>query len=434
MSVNRLQRLMRGCRAIALLFASCFVPAASTAADTPANSWLQWRGPSRDGRISGPAWPESLNQETWKSAWRVPLGPSYSGPLVTDKLVIVTETRDRKLEVVRALDRATGEQRWEASWEGAMSVPFFAKANGDWIRATPACDGEHLYVAGMRDVLVCLELASGAERWRIDFVKELSTPLPSFGFVCSPLVAGEHVYVQAGAAVCKLDKRTGKILWRALQDDGGMWGSAFSSPVLADLAGKRQLVVQTREQLAGIDPESGAVLWSQEIPAFRGMNILTPTIRGDAVFTSAYGGKSLQFSIAAQDGKLAATETWTNNATGYMSSPVVIDGHLYLHLRNQRFTCIDLSTGTTRWTTKPYGQYWSMLANGNKILALDERGELLLIRANPEEFQLLDSQKVSEDPTWAYLAVVGNEVFIRELNGMAVYRWGEPSASQGQQP
>jgi outer membrane protein assembly factor BamB len=115
--------------------------------------------------------------------------------------------------------------------------------------------------------------------------------------------------------------------------------------------------------------------------------------------------------------------TWENKTQGYMSSPVVIGSHAYLHLRNQRFTCIDLATGKETWTTKPYGQYWSIVAQGDRILALDERGELLLIRANPEKFELLDSRKISEASTWAHLAVCGEEIFIRELNAIAAYRW-----------
>jgi len=393
----------------------------------PAAVWPQWRGPHRDGRLADTEsrWPERIGEQVLRQTWKVPLAPSYSGPIVSNSLVFVTETKDKAREIVRALDRATGKQVWEASWEGALSVPFFAKSNGDWIRSTPALDGDNLYVAGMRDVLVCLDAKTGQTRWKVDFVKELGTPVPSFGFVCSPLVDGQHLYVQAGASCCKLDKNTGKILWRALDDGGGMWGSAFSSPLLATVAGRRQLLVQTREKLAGLDPETGTVFWSQAIPAFRGMNILTPTVSGDTIFTSAYGGKSFLFTLKYENGVLSPSETWTNKVSGYMSSPVVIGGHVYLHLQNQRFTCIDLATGTSRWTTTPFGKYWSLVANGDRILALDERGELLLIRANPEKYEQLDSRRISEEPTWAHLAVCGDQIFIRELNAMTTYLWRE---------
>ena len=117
------------------------------------------------------------------------------------------------------------------------------------------------------------------------------------------------------------------------------------------------------------------------------------------------------------------TERWQNKTQGYMSTPVVIDGHVYTHLKNQRFACIELATGKERWVTTPFGKYWSLVAQGQKILALDERGDLLLINANPEKFELLGQRHVSDSPTWAHLAVCGDEVFVRDLKGLTVYRW-----------
>ncbi|MBN2292605.1 MAG: PQQ-binding-like beta-propeller repeat protein [Pirellulales bacterium] len=125
-----------------------------------ADTWPQWRGPNRDGFISGPSWPDSLAEDRLKLLWRVDLGAGYAGPIVASDRVFVAETKDQKSEVVRALDRQSGQELWTASWPGAMKVPFMARHNGDWIRSTPAYDGESLYVAGMRDVLVCLNAQS----------------------------------------------------------------------------------------------------------------------------------------------------------------------------------------------------------------------------------------------------------------------------------
>jgi outer membrane protein assembly factor BamB len=355
--------------------------------------------------------------------WRVELGPSYSGPIVSADRVFVTETKDKKYELVHAFNRADGTLLWSTDWEGAMKVPFFARSNGDWIRATPAFDENSLYVAGMRDVLVCLNPATGDERWKLDFVEQTGSPLPAFGFVSSPLIAGDHVYVQAGSSFVKVEKTTGSIAWQTLKDGGGMYGSAFSSPYLARVGEADQMIVQTREKLAGVALDSGQVLWSQKIPAFRGMNILTPTVVDDTVFTSSYGGKSFLYHVSSSGTAWQVEENWVNKVQGYMSSPVVIDGHIYLHLRNQRFVCVDIATGREKWTTKPFGKYWSLVANGGQILALDERGELLLINANPEKFDLVDRREISEDPTWAHLAVCGDEIFVRELNAITAYRW-----------
>ena len=427
MSCRSLMPLLSLLIGIELGLVSCVASEGTPAVEvTPSSEWTQWRGPSRDGTVAKVKWPDTISDENLKPLWKRSFGPSYSGPIVVGDLVFVTETKNKKSEIVHALDRATGEVKWSRDWLGAMSVPFFAKSNGDWIRSTPSYDDGKLYVAGMRDVLVCLDAANGDEIWRVDFAEKFKSKLPDFGLVCSPLVHGDHLYVQAGGGLCKLDKKTGEVVWRTLGDGGGMWGSAFSSPVVATLAGREQLLVQTRQDLAGVDLQTGELFWSQKIPAFRGMNIMTPVVFGDAVFTSSYGGKSLLFDIAAGGSgreKLKHTERWSNNSQGYMSTPIVYGGHAYMHLRNQRFTCLDLSTGEEKWRTRPFGKYWSMVANDNKILALDERGELLLINATPEKFDLVSKKTITEEPTWAHLAVAGDEVFVRGLKTTYAFKW-----------
>ena len=328
------------------------ITCAANAASAVDSDWSQWRGPARDGQFLGPAWPEKLDTNHLQPVWRTELQPSYSGPIISGDRVFTTETKDKKFEVVTAFDRNSGKELWLTKWEGAIKVPFFARSNGDWIRATPACDGERLYVAGMRDVLVCLDAQTGKELWRFDFVKKLQTAMPDFGSVCSPLVNGNFVYVQAGASFVKLDKITGEIVWRTLTDKGGMSGGVFSSPAFVELAGKKQLVVQTREKLAGVNPADGRVLWEQPVKAFRGMNILTPMAYKDTLFASTYGGKTIGFKVTQADDKFTVTESWRHKSQGYMSTPVIIAGVAYHHLKSQRFMAIDVETGQELWTDR----------------------------------------------------------------------------------
>ena len=402
----------------AFLWITVAIPAA---ADPSTGDWPQWRGTTRDAKTSGgPAWPSSLN--TLTKRWRVELGPGYSGPIVWGDRVFVTETENNEKEIVRALDRETGSELWRASWSGALSVPFFAKANGDWIRSTPACDGESLFVGGMRDVLVSLDVATGAERWRFDFPERLGAPVPAFGFVSSPLVAGEFVYVQAGGAFVKLNKKTGELIWKTIDGDGGM-DSAFSSPILAKFGGKDQVLVQMREELLGLHLDDGRILWKQTVPSYRGMNILTPTVYGDAIITSTHKNRTFFYRVANQDGAFTVNEAWNNSAQGYMSSPVVIGDHAYLHLGNGRLCCIDLRSGKETWRSKSFGKYWSMAVQENRILALDERGELLLIEAVPDELRLLDRKQISDNECWAHVAVSNNEILVRDLGGVTLFDW-----------
>lgn len=413
-------------RSISLLTIAvcCFAPYPMK--DTIGNdSWNQWRGPERTAVLPATtAFPEKLSgSDGLTLAWESKFGPSYSGPVISDGILITTETVDAKFERVSALDAVTGQLLWTAQWEGAISVPFFAKSNGDWIRATPAIADGKVYVAGIRDVLVCLDLKTGEQIWKCDFVERFKTAVPAFGFASSPLVDEGYVYVQAGGALCKLDAGTGETVWRTLGGEDGM-DSAFSSPVIETVCGIRQLVVQTRTDLCGVDLESGKVIWNQPIEAFRGMNILTPTILGDKIFTSAYGGRANLWQIQRNDsGDFTITEVWDEKHQAYMSSPVLIGEFLYVHLRNKRFTCLNLLDGQETWVTNPMSDYWSMVAVGENILSLASDGTLRLIQASPAEYKELDSIKTSDDSSWAHLAIEGRYVYIRHLGGIKAYKF-----------
>ena len=82
-------------------------------------------------------------------------------------------------------------------------------------------------------------------------------------------------------------------------------------------------------------------------------------------------------------------------------------------------------TGKEKWITQPFGKYWSLIASGDVIVALDERGELLLIRASEKEFKLISRRKDSEKPTWAHIGLLGEQLLIRDLGGLTVWSWKE---------
>ena len=160
------------------------------------------------------------------------------------------------------------------------------------------------------------------------------------------------------------------------------------------------------------------------VKAYRGMNILTPTLFEDSVLTSSYGGKSLLFDLAKKSEQFSIFQNWENKQEGYMSSPIVIDGYCYLHLRKQRMTCIDMKSGETKWiSSESFGKYMSMISNGKEILALDEDGTLYRIEASPEKLIVQEKRTISDSPAWAYLALSGNQIFVRELEAIACYSW-----------
>ena len=386
--------------------------------------WNQWRGSLRDGSQTGASWPTSIGEASLVPKWSSKkLGASYSGPITDGKLIFTTESAKGK-ESVLAYGLEDGKLKWKQNWAGEMKVPFFAARNGSWIRSTPAVANDRVFVGGMRDHLLCLDANSGQIQWEIDFPKQFGTPLPDFGFASSPLVDENHVYVQAGASFNKIDQETGTVIWRALEDRGGMWGSAFSSPTFGNIAGQDQFLVLTRSDLNGINPEDGKVLWKRPIKAYRGMNILTPMIFKDGIYTSTYRVGSSYIQIAQKNNKWKTEEKWTSKARGYMCSPVLYDGKAYLHLQNQRFACFDLETGGEQWvSSKSFGKYMSLVINGDKILALDQKGILYLIQADPKKLKILSERRLPKGESWAHLGVEGRRLLVRSLNQLHVFDW-----------
>ncbi|MBP83199.1 MAG: pyrrolo-quinoline quinone [Verrucomicrobiales bacterium] len=392
--------------------------------------WNQWRGPNRDGVVVGGemGFPDSLSEEKLIKLWSTPLAEGYSAPITLNGRLYTFETKTKENEILRAFSLDSGRPIWDSSWAGSMKVPFFAAKNGSWVRSTPTANNEAVYAGGMKDVLVKFDASTGDELWRIDFTKRDGTDVPSFGQVGSPLYDDGHLFVQAGLAVAKINAETGETIWRAMEDQRAMFGSAFSSPVIATLAGKRQLIVQARLNIAGLDLKTGEELWNLPVKAFRGMNILTPTIVGEnRIFTASYGGGSFLFEISQKDqGKFKIDQVWNNEKLeGYMGNPALIDGYIYLHGRDKKLHCIDMATGEAIWSTdEEFGEYWSMVQKANRILSLDQRGELLLFEASPDEFKPLDRRKISpKDPTWAHIGLDGNRILIRSLSKVTVYQW-----------
>ena len=204
-----------------------------------------------------------------------------------------------------------------------------------------------------------------------------------------------------------------------------MYGSAFSSPSFANINGQDQILVQTRADLNGINKVDGKVLWNIPVKAFRNMNILTPLAFNNGIYTSTYGGGSSFIQLDKSEKDNWSTKIkWKNNSQGYMCSPVQYNGKVYLHLRSNRFACFDLKTGKEEWvSSKSFGKYMSLVINGDKILALDQKGILYLIKADPEKLNILSERRLIEDESWAHLGIQNNTMMIRSLNRLHVFDW-----------
>ena len=202
--------------------------------------------------------------------WRTPIRGGFAGPGVAGGRVFVLDyeeipgsrTMDGN-ERLLALDEQTGAVLWSQAWPATYRNIQFKFANGP--RTTPTDDGERVYVLGAAGMLSCLDAASGDVVWRVDTTVDYDTTVPAFGFSQSPLVEGDLLIAVVGgepdAKIVAFDKATGREAWRALEMTSE---AGYSSPVVIDAGGVRQLIVWHATALTSLNPETGDVYWEQE--------------------------------------------------------------------------------------------------------------------------------------------------------------------------
>ena len=173
-----------------LLFASAVLTGIGFAAD-----WPQWLGPNRDGVSS-----ETGLQKDWPNSippvlWRTPLGEGFSGIAVA-RGAVYTMFAEGEDEYAVCLDAATGKERWRVK----TGSKFSDWQGGNGPRATPAVDADRVFFLGANGQLYALEVDDGKTAWFHVFQTEYRSEPPHWGFSTSPLIEGELLIVEAGGA------------------------------------------------------------------------------------------------------------------------------------------------------------------------------------------------------------------------------------------
>ena len=208
-----------------------------------------------------------------------------------------------------ALDLATQKEIWAAR----VGPP-----HADGPRCTPTVDGELLYALGTDGDLVCLETATGKERWHKSFVKDFGGQMMSmWKFSESPLVDGDRLICTPGgkdAAMVALNKKTGEVIWKSrLPELGpkGKDGAGYSSAVVAEIDGVRQYVQIVGRGAVGVAADTGKFLWGYNRIANEVANIPTPIVRGNYVFvTTSYNTGAALLKISRKGDGFVAEEVY----------------------------------------------------------------------------------------------------------------------------
>jgi outer membrane protein assembly factor BamB len=382
-----------------------------------AADWPQWLGPNRDGSSSETVVP-------WKEApqvvWQHPVGEGNSSPVVGGGRVFVhAKVKDKNEEEVTAWDAKSGKLLWQTSHPRAA----FQSLYGNGPRATPVVSGNRIYTFGITGVLRCLDVDTGKQAWEVDTLKEFGAKNLFFGMSCSPLAEGNKILVNVGgkgASVVAFDKDTGTVAWKNLDDR-----ASYSSPIVFGEGKERQVVFLTQQGLVSLNPTDGSLFWRFPLVDKLLESSTTPVRIGDVLVASSITYGSVGLHLGMTDGKPSATQLWKNDAlTCYFATPVAVGPDcLYLVtgtkppalLAQALLHCIEAKTGKELWHKAKVGKYHAtLLRTGNqKLLMLEEAGNLVLLDPDPKEYRELARSKICGE-TWAHPALANGRLYVRD--------------------
>jgi len=393
-----------------------------------AQEWTQWRGPARDGSVSGKnvpaAWPESL-----KRSWRVEIGEGYSSPVVADGRVFVHGRRDPE-EIVSAINLADGKVLWQQKYQATFKKNQYAVEMAKGPHATPLVIGNRLFTLGVTGVLNAWDTTTGKQLWTRDFSQAIDTSKLFCGTAASPLLVDGRLVIQVGSdihggQILALNPATGATEWewRGL-------GPGYASPVVVEVGGTKQIVTMTEGSIVGVDGKTGKELWSSAFPDEWHENIATPLWTGTHLIISGTRQGTHAYTLKQAAGKWEATETWKNtDIAPYMSSPVFGDGLIYGHSSKKKgqFFAIDEKTGAVRWTTEGReGEHASLLLTPQHVVFLTNNADLIVARRGTPAFAVERRyDDVAEASTFAMPVLLGSNILVRDATGLMLLTAGK---------
>jgi outer membrane protein assembly factor BamB len=420
---------------VAAGFLALALAAAAGRAAAPGGEWPGWRGANRDAASRETKllleWKPGGPPLLWKATGA---GVGYASLAVSGGRIFTLGDRDGAQQIV-ALNEADGKLLWTARlgppWRDQMGGP----------RGTPSVAGDLVYALGTEGDLVCVEAATGKERWRRSLVSDFGGAMMSgWKFSESPLVDGDRVVVTPGsrtAALVALDRLTGKEVWRAAIPDlgpKGKDGAGYSSVVVSRAAGIKQYVQLLGRGLVGIRAEDGKFLWGYNRVANDVANVATPVAHVNWVFASTgyqTGSAFLELTRAPSGDALRVNEVYFLDAKTFQNHHggfVLVANKIYGgHGHGKGFPiCVELTTGRVVWggdvRNAGSGSAAVAYADGNLYFRY-ENGVVVLIRATPDGYQEKGTLTIPDvrNPSWSHPVIAGGRLYLREQDAVYAY-------------
>ena len=284
------------------------------------------------------------------------------------------------------------------------------------VEATPVVVDGIMYQTASWSVVHAIDARTGKKIWSVNTKIAFEAAKGFFGLACSPLVEGNAVLLNLGgvngAGIVAFDKATGKLLWKATDDE-----ASYSSPVAATLHDRRYAFFFTRSKLVALDPVTGKVLF--EFPwrprAHASVSAATPLVIGDLIFLSA-SYETGAVLLRVNDSKVEKVWSGEGVLSNHYDTSICHEGFLYGFDGRQELgpnlRCVELKNGKVRWSEDRFGAGTLSLA-GDRLLVLRENGELILASASPDQFKPVARAQILPNGVRAYPALSDGRLYAR---------------------
>jgi outer membrane protein assembly factor BamB len=404
-----------------------------------------WREDNRTGVSSETglltSWPEGGPALVWANT-QLPAG--HSSPAIGNNTIYITGNKADS-DILVALDNK-GIIKWQTPYGRSWTA-----ANPE-SRCTPTVDGDRVYVSSGFGDLACIDASSGSIIWTLNASEKYQGTYGNWGIAESLLIDGDKVYYSPGGPetmTIALNKTNGDLIWKSasLGDKPG-----YVSPILINFAGINAIVNVSLGHLYAVDASNGDILWSVShyprpesgMPS-RGqqpaqnpqsppppprdlIKCTTPLYKDGMVYvTGGYDAGGMMVTIGPE-GK-SANVAWTDSTLDDHHGGVVeLNGYIYgsnwLSNADGDWCCIEWNTGKTMWE-----EHWnckgSIIAAEGMLYIYDEKnGNVGLVKASPEKFDLVSSFQVTQGnngPFWAHPMIHNGILYLRHMNALMTY-------------
>lgn len=395
---------MKSFAPILLLLATLLHPRLAAAVE----DWPSWRGPNRNNVAPGKQQPPTKWDENTNIIWKAEVpGRGHASPvMVGNRIFLATAEDDLQIQSVVCFNKETGNQLWQKTVNEGNFPPRI-HGNNTHASQTIVCADDLLFVnfynnGGIQ--LAALDF-DGTLQWQK--MTGRFKPRTAFGYGSSPCLHGDLVIVLSDMLgqgyLAAYSQETGEEAWRTQRGQA----NSFATPIVGKVNGRDQLIVSGTD-VRGYDPDTGQELWQVDCPWKTTCGTLVWD--GDTVFVGGGFPARISLAVSASQQKIL----WQVPVGVYEQSMVFKDGYLYAHSDAGGAYCWRGTDGAEMWSQRitSRGVSASPVLVGDLIYMTGEKGDTVIIKANPEKFEQLAKNKLG-NMSFATPAFVDNRIYTR---------------------